>query len=82
MAAIQKTVVDAKDAAGIPPVTEAQPVIPAKIARFWKGVNPHQEIVFKDGTSLRFGREAFATADADLAKKIKAVAGDYGILEG
>jgi hypothetical protein len=79
----QKTIVAASEAAGVP-APSAAPVeaVPATLTRFWKGTGLHQEIKFKDGTAMRFGREAFVTADEKLVAKIRAVAHEYGILAG
>lgn len=81
--ATQKRVIESREAAQVPVVSAPGPVAkPATVARFWKVVNPHQKIVFKDGSTLVFGRQAFVTADPELTQKINEVKDQFGILPG
>ncbi len=48
--------------------------------RFVKNINPHEKIIFKDGTKFRFPQQLYRCTDPEQAAKIKEVAEHYGIV--
>ncbi len=48
--------------------------------RFVKNTNPHELIIFKDGTKFRFPKALYRCEDPGQAAKIKEVAEQYGIV--
>lgn len=61
--------------------TATAPAVEVSVWRFVKNLNPHETIRFEDGEKFCWPGKLFETKDVVLAKKIKAVAIIFNIVE-